>query len=311
MAGVLKQRIDLRRGWNAIHLELDPLDPTPAAIFDKAGVEKVATYFPRRTPVEFIQDPGSASWKEEGWRVWFAPSQAEAPLSDLYAIPGGQGYLVYANAEVTWEVEGRAVFRAIRWQADSYNFVGFPVNPVSPPTFAQWFAGSTAHRSTTRPVVYRLDGEGHWVPVERMEGTLIEPGVAYWVFCQGGSTYQGPLEVSVPRGVPGLGLEYGSETETLTMEFRNRTRLPLGFAIEMTPAAAAPLSYERRVPNSTDRVREPLDGAVAFGPLDGGGDLTLRVTLDRAAMAGEVNALLTVRDEVGGRVLIPVGGRLP
>lgn len=310
-ADVVRQSIPLQRGWNAVHLKVDPLDPLPAAVFRGLPVEKVATFFPRRTPVEFIQDPGSANWKQEGWSVWFADTVPEAALSDLFSIPGGQGYLIYATAPATWEIEGRVGVRPVRWRADSYNLVGFAVDPVSPPTFAQWFAGSPAHQPGKRPVIYRLDGSGHWVPVDRRDATLIEPNAAYWVFCQGGSDYQGPLEVSVPRGVPGLGLEYGSEAETITLQFRNRTASPVRFDVEMTPAGAVPLSYERRVTQSNDRVREPLDGSSSFGPLEAGEDLVLRVTLDRSALPGAVAALLTVRDDIGGRVQIPVSGRLP
>jgi hypothetical protein len=311
-ADVVRQSVPLRRGWNAVHLKVDPLDPAPAAVFRGLPVEKVATFFPRRTPVEFIQDPASADWKQEGWSVWFADTQPEALLSDLYAIPGGQGYLVFASAPATWEVEGRVVFRPTRWRADSYNFVGFAVDPVSPPTFAQWFAGSPAHQPSRRPLIYRLDATGHWVPVDRRDTTVIEPDAACWVFCQGGSEYQGPLEATVLRSTRGGGLDFGKVAETLTLRLRNPGPTPLGFTLELSPDGALPLSYERRLPALGQTARLGLTSLTVFPPLEPGGELDVRITLDRAQMtAAEATGLLSVRDEVGGVVRIPVKGQLP
>ena len=313
VAGPLEvQSIRLKEGWNAIFLRIDPVQPEPGAVFGGLPVTKVTTYFPTRTPVEYIQDPGSVSWKQVGWRAWFSPESPEAPLSDLYAIQGGQGYLVQATTNTVLNLQGKTAARSVRWKADSYNFVGFPVDEVAPPTFAQWFAGSPAHRSTTRPTVYVLGADHRWRPVDRPESTLIQAGTAYWVYCQGGSDYQGPLDVSMVSGVRGGGVNFGDVTEAVTVRFRNTTPVPMSFSLSLTPTNLLPVLYEQRVAAQAERLAIPLEGTVAFGPLEPEESRNVRLVLDRALMSRvSGSALLNVRDDVGGWIRIPVNGNLP
>jgi hypothetical protein len=306
------QTLALRAGWNAIALQIDPLAPAPAAVFTNLPVDKVATYFPTRTPVEFIQDVSSLPWKQKGWRAWFAPARPEALVSDLYALSGGQCYLVHATAPATLNLQGTVVNRRPRWRADSYNFVGFPVDPAYPPTFQAWFAGSTAHQSTTRTMIFTLDANDRWAPVTRPESTLIQPGTAYWVYCQGASDYAGPVEVTVPLAVADKGVDFGDVTESVTVRFRNPASTPIGFTLELTPAGALPVYYEQKLLAQGQRLQLPLAAAVSFGPLEAGGEMNLRLTLDRALMTGTNGAaVLSVRDDVGSLIRIPVTGSLP
>ena len=223
------QTIALRRGWNAIYLTVDPTDSSPMTLFAGTPITKVATYFPLRTPVEYIQDPASAPWKKAGWSIWFAPTLPESAINDLYAILGGQGYLVFATTQTTLSVSGVARLNRIRWRSDSFNLVGFPVDPESPPTFSAWFAGTTAHLPKDRASIFFLDGDGHWRAVDHPESTPIQPNVAYWVFSRGHSDYQGPLDISVPAGGPVKGIHFGSTTETLSVRIRNTTGTPVRF----------------------------------------------------------------------------------
>src|SRR5262249_20386346 len=148
------------------------------------------------TPLEFIRDPGLVRWKEDGWSVWYAPQRPDAFLSNLRAIQGNKAYLIYAERACTWNPGGYVVFQAPHWQSDSFNLVGFPVDSVSPPTFAKFFAGSKAHQELR---VYRLVDE-RWVPVNNPGSTPMRAGEACWVYCEGGSDYQGPLAVNLAYG---------------------------------------------------------------------------------------------------------------
>jgi len=309
---VITQTFSLVQGWNSIYLAVDPADASPADLFGGVPVTKVATYFPTRTPVEFIQDPASASWKKQGWSVWFAPSLAESAINDLFSIPGGQGYLVYATANATLNVSGTARLNRIRWRSDSFNLVGFAIDPVSPPTFSAWFSGTTAHLPVNRASIFTLDGSGHWRAVDHPESTQIRPNTAYWVFSRGGSDYQGPLDVLVTSGVPGKGADFGDVTQNLIVRFRNPTSVPIRFTAELSPPAGLPVTYELRSPNLATQSQTPLSPLVSFGPLEAGADLKLRLTLDRALMS-QTNgaAVITVRDDVGSLIQIPVTGSLP
>jgi hypothetical protein len=306
------QVIQLQAGWNAIHLNVEPTDSRPEVVFGGAPITKVATFFPTRSPVEFIQDPASPSWKQQGWSIWYASVLPESAVSDLSAIIGGQGYLIFATARATLNVSGTVKLNRIRWRADSFNFVGFPVDPVSPPTFTAWFAGSTAQMSTTRRTIFALDGSGHWRAVDHPEATQIQPNAAYWIFCAGGSEYQGPLDITLPLGVPKNGADFGAVTETIPIRFRNLSGVPIRFGAELSPANSLPVSYEARSGDQATRSQAALSPAVTFDPLEAGGQYVLRLTLDRALMTTtNGTAVLTVRDDVGSFVRIPVSGRLP
>lgn len=302
------QTIALQKGWNAIYVQVDPADRDPAKVFAGLPVLKVAAYLPSRTPVEFIQDPTSKAWKKEGWSVWYGPGTSEEGLSDLYAIPGGRGYLVNMAEAGQLTLHGFVIFPQTLWRADAYNFVGFQVDPVSPPTFAAWFAGSPNHQSTRRPTVYSLDATGHWVPVERMDQVQIQPGRAYWVFCQGGSSYQGPLSVIGTAGR----LDYGDVTKTLAVRMINPLSNPLSVTMEVVEADSLPLVYEKMLLSLGQTLLVPMDSAVVLPTIEAGDELQVRLSLDRAGMTRKAGtAVLVLRDSVGSLLRIPVTGKLP
>lgn len=306
------QTFALKAGWNAIYVEVEPADPTPALIFTNTPVTKVAGFFPNTSPVEYIQDPASASWKQSGWRVWYAPSMPESAINDLGAIRGGQGYLVHAMADTTLRIAGEIRLRRIRWRSDSFNFVGFPVNPDEQPTFAAWFAGSTAQQSDSRVAVYTLDSSGYWRPVSQPQSTLIQPGVAYWVFSKGGSDYQGPLDVSIPAGGAEGRLDFSAAGDALTLLFKNPTGFPIRFNLTLESSGSFPLAHESKLPARADRVQTPIVSTELFGPVEPGSKLPVRFSLDRAQLSDSANsAVITVRDDVGSLVRIPVTGRNP
>lgn len=311
-APVVTQTFSLVQGWNAIYLAVDPADAIPATLFGGVPVTKVATYFPTRTPVEFIQDPASAPWKKQGWSIWFAPALAESAINDLFSIPGGQGYLVYATANATLNITGTARLNRIRWRSDSFNLVGFPVDPASPPTFSAWFAGTKVHLPVNRASIFALDGSGRWRAVDHPESTQIRPNTAYWVFSRGGSDYQGPLDVAVPLSVSGRGADFGSVIENVTVRFRNPTGVPIRFTAELTPSDGLPVTYALRSQDLATKSQVSFFPKAAFGPLESGGEFNLRLTLDRALMSQTSGAaVITVRDDVGSLIQIPVTGNLP
>jgi hypothetical protein len=236
----------------------------------------------------------------------------ESAISDLRSIRGGQGYLVFASADSTLNVTGETVLRRFRWRSDSFNFVGFPVASDSPPTFAAWFAGSTAQQSGARPSTYLLDASGFWRPVLQPEITQIQPGVAYWIFCRGGSDYQGPLDVSLPRAGADGRLDFGTATERLPVTLRNTTTSPIRYQLELSSADALPLTQERTLPGQAGRVAFPIVNGAQLEPLEPGAKVDLQLALDRAQLSATGGAVvLTVRDEVGSQIRIPVTAKNP
>src|SRR5947207_5004469 len=196
-AGTLRtQQIQLQKGWNSVFLEVFPIGSDPGVVFSNAPVGIAAAYFPLPNSVEFVRDPSRINWKKEGWGVWYASRREDAFLSNLHAIEGNKAYLIFAESDFTWTVQGEALFQRRQWKADSFNLTGFGVDEVAPPTFGKFFAGSKAH---AQPRIYRLADE-RWVKVTSPDATSMKSGEACWVYCQGASDYQGPLNVTIPLG---------------------------------------------------------------------------------------------------------------
>ena len=155
-----------------------------------------AAYFGGDSPVQFIQNPGSISWKKDGWAVWYAPSRPDGFLATLFAINGNRAYLIYAESDFIWNVGGDVNLGKAKWKPDSYNFVGFGVDAVAPPTFGKFFAGSPGHQPGR---IYRLVN-GQWTLIASPATAPMRSGEACWIYCQGASDYQGPLTVKLATG---------------------------------------------------------------------------------------------------------------
>lgn len=305
------QTIALRKGWNAVAVRVDPASPAPNDVFRGLPVDKVAAYFPQATPLEYIQDPSARPWKEKGWRAWFSELSPDAFISDLSAIQAGRCYLVHATEAVTLNLTGTVVHHRVRWKGDSFNLVGFPVDPENPPTFAAWFAGSAAHRSTTRTIVYQLDDQDRWSAVTKPERTEIQAGRAYWVWCQGASDYQGPLDVSINGGLSQR-LNYGDVAETLPMKLANSLETPLAVVMSLSPTNGMPVRMEQKILTLGERVNVPLTQSIDLGSLEPKSGRSVRLTLDRSLLANTGgSAVLTLRDDVGSLLRIPVTAAAP
>jgi len=299
-----EQSLDLHAGWNAVFLEVEPADASPEAVFTNTPIDVVAHYFPRTSPVQYITDPAETSWNEPGWGVWYAPSRPESVVSSLHAIHGNKAYLVHTPAACAWNVAGSVTFRRLSWQADSFNLVGFGVDEESPPTFERVFA-SAGGRVGQR--IYRLDAGGKWQPVTLPASTRVRSGEAYWVYCQGKTDYQGPLDVRVP----GLGgLDFGNVGSRLDVEFFNTSGEAASITVEVVPGSGdLPLAQVVRdlpaLQTSYPELQTTTQLVVAAGQVD-----RLALEVRREAMSAAVqNRLLKITTSQGLRYWVPVRAR--
>jgi hypothetical protein len=225
------QEIALQKGWNAVYLEVQPADAAPAVVFAGLPVDKVAALFKNPGNQQFVTDPEVSLTQAQGWGVWYAPTLPEAFLKSLDAIEGNRAYLVHARENCQWRATGRVTGALVSWQPDAYNFTGFSVSASVAPTFAQFFAGSAAHKDQP---IYRLVN-GRWKQVLQLSAEAMRSGEAFWIHCKGPSDYQGPLRVEVSGQVLGL----GQSAADLTL--RNEAPHPLTPTIQHVPGDATPL----------------------------------------------------------------------
>jgi hypothetical protein len=296
------QTLQLQRGWNAVFLEVIPTNPAPANLFAGAPVNIVATFLGTETTVQFISDPASIGWKKEGWAVWYATQRPDSFLSTLHAVEGHRAYLIQAEQDFTLNIEGYAELARTVWKADSYNFTGFSLDPQSPPTFEKFFGGSKAHRSAR---IFRLVND-HWSLVTNPTGTQMRAGEAFWVECQGGSDYQGPLRVTLPEGTR---LSFGERIQSHLL-VANESRDPAAVQVEtIGMEQTIPLAYTLTAVTDTGPrdVDTNLPAVHPFGTLEPRGKNSLRLKVRRDRMTSPSAAtLLKISNGAGAVVWVPV-----
>lgn len=282
LAQAASQTLRLAVGWNAVHLDVVPTGSV-GEIMGGVPVDLVTTFYPEKQRVTALHDPAAEVWKNAEWRTWQAEGGPGAFLNNLHALEGGRAYLIRATAAATLTLTGAPATGRLRWQAQAFNFTGLPADPDSPATFAGFFAHSPAHLPLR---AYRLV-TGKWQPVTPTEP--IKRGAAYWIWCDEGSEFQGPLDLR-PDG-PGVIAEGGS------------------FAVKLLGVSGLPLPVRVSATGSLALGITPPDGfrsaaLPAEVPAGAGEPLSYRFTTLGVPVSGE-SAVVDFR-AAGVRISLPV-----
>jgi hypothetical protein len=307
---VRTQEIALHAGWNAIFLEVEPVDVLPAKVFGGLPVDRVATLFESPASNQFVTDPGVDLFKGRGWGVWYAPGLPEEFLRSLDAINGKRAYLVHAKSACQWRVSGQVEFALTKWQPDAFNLVGFSVRSAGGPTFEQFFAGSKAHHGQA---IYRLV-ESRWKQVVQPAAESLRSGEAFWIFCKGPSDFQGPLRVETASR---QGLLLGSRAAEVIV--RNECPHPLTATVRHMPGgdgAPLPLSIlvtvygNVAVPVMTAAARMPAGAWEQPLPtMEAAGAMAIPFECRAAEMLRvRQGSLLQITTDLGTETWIPVSG---
>lgn len=296
----ITQTVELKAGWNAVFLEVEPDDPDPEVVFEGKPVDLALTYYPVQSPVEFIRDPEDVPWKKPGWHRWVPPDAEEVFLNNLYALQANQAYLVHCKEDYTWDVTGTTKFQRRTWQPDSFNFVGFHVDPVDPPSFGQYFGGSKAHADFH---IYYLEAD-QWKRLKDPSAS-ISAGQAYWVYCRGGSDYMGPLDITLPHS--GSALRFLVTNPALEIRIANRSANVSSVSLNAEMDHAVPFSREIESLKGEGTTYEPLGPEGWNFSFEPESEQKVRLVLRREEIsADEIRSLLKISDDTGNRFYIPV-----
>jgi len=301
LAQTVEQTITLNPGWNSIYLEVQPENYDPPSVFEGIDVASVWTWAQRRTTVDFVQDPSEGLWNTSGWLVWAPEGTSEHIVTNLFAMFAGKSYIVNytGSSPHTLTVSGIPNVDKIKWVSDSYNLVGFHLDPDAPPTFASYFAPSPAHNGQA---VYRLQTNGQWIQVAPSDQMRV--GEAYWVYTQGQSAYNGPLMVELPGRD---GLDYDRFRQKYLINIKN-IGSPGTIIMEMQGAEhPVPLTYRDSLGDLRKTAIWPeLDGPLELdAPTDHA--MSVQFSVDRVNLSAEsAGSILEIRDGVGSRWLVPV-----
>jgi hypothetical protein len=214
------QTVPLRPGWNAVFLEVQPEPRECDAIFAGPPVESAWGWNKRFSPVQFISDPAKLILPSPNWLAWLPAIHPLAAQVNLFILEGGKCYLIKLpdNASPTnWVVRGIPSVRKPEWNSDSFNLVGFHVDPATPPTFQSFFAGATGITATN---IYRLGTNGYWQQVTNPTTAKLSYGEGLWIKTVGASDFAGPLTLGLEQR---NGLDYGRTLTEQTLRIRNNS----------------------------------------------------------------------------------------
>ncbi len=296
------QSFNLQAGWNAIWLEISPVNPDVNVALAGLPLDSIWTFQARLTAADFIQDPSEPVWNRERWLVHVPTNRLESLNNNLFSLTSHRAYLIKLTAAATLNVTGQPALRRVAWVPDAYNLRGFPIDPASPPTFNTFFRPSSAHFnsiSNRLERIYKLNAAGQWSLAG--PGETMQRGTAYWVFCRGGSDYQAPFEVDLGSGES---LTFGASVDQLTIQLVNRSTTAAAVSLR-DASAATPLAYG--LFNPTNGLQWLTLPSPLTQPLPGGQGASLKLAVRRAALAPAGYASIAeFRNGAGIQYLIPV-----
>jgi len=296
------QTFSLNPGWNAVYLELQPQSNSPAVVFKNLpSGSSVWAWTGKDSSPQFIQDPSEAQVNSPKWLAIFT-SAAESSLNNLYAISANSAYLVHVagNSPLTLNIEGRPTIRHKNWIPDSFNLTGFGFS-ATPPTFATFFAPSNSHKNQA---IYRLDNAtGVWVIINNPATTSMRSGEAFWIYCQSGSDYQGPLTVEADGSD---GLDFGAGITIQTLKVSNYSSIDRTVSVaQLSATNPVALAYRRYDVTSGSIITNPLSSMPPV-TVKAGSSAVITLAAQRGGFNGSAASVLEFTDVQGSRVRVPV-----
>jgi len=308
-AFTMNQSFNLRAGWNAIWLEVEPVNQDINVVFQGIPVESVWTFASVVSSVDFIQDPAEPVWNRDRWLVHVPTNQVASLNNNLFKVNGNRAYLVKVSGPATLNISGEPKLRFPAWAPDAYNFRGFPVDPNALPTFASFFRFSPAHYNIAQQrlqKIYQLNDAGQWTLVNQFD--RMKHGEAYWVYTSGASEFIAPLGIAVDSG-GGNGLEFSSAVTESTLLLQNiGTIIRTATVTDIGPGGS--LSYQlNTTPPSWGTLPRPFTQTLGA---NGSYNLLLGANFAGISSTTLYETIVRVTDGQGTMYNIPVNiGRTP
>jgi hypothetical protein len=239
------QQIILSGGWNAIYLEVDPVNRNCDALF--AGypqVESVWKYDRTFTTVQFQQNPSTPLPDSAHWIGWLPKSNPEAFLGKLTQLQGGNAYMIRVPDRAqsfVWSLKGMPSPPLDHWVPNTLNLAGFPVDKMVAPTVATFFQGISEINvgPGTSSTIYSLNADGNESQIRQPEHTFLKAGTAYWL------RVERFLHSSLPFAIEGeykasRKLDFGTDRTESLLTLRNLSGVPLNLKFALLPSESAP-----------------------------------------------------------------------
>jgi hypothetical protein len=197
-------------------------------------------------------------------------------------------------------IDGRPTIRHKGWVPDSFNLSGFGF-ASTPPTFASFFASSNSHKNQA---IYRLNNTtGSWEIVNNPATTAMRSGEAFWVYCQSGSDFQGPLTVEADGSD---GLDFGVGITILSLKIFNSSTIDRTVSVAQL-SAASPVALAYRYYNATSGLIN-TESLSSMPPVTvkAGSSTVITLAVQRGSFSGSGASVLEFTDGQGSRIRLPV-----
>lgn len=239
----LTQSIELRPGWNAVQLHVDP---SHAALDEIVGmdasnpIEEVWLWTPAAGVAQFTQTPQVPTASVAQWTSW---RRGTGAASELRRLPGNAACLVrMANVgtNYTFRLLGRPVPPRNRWTSTGLNFMGMPTPDGASVGMDAFLAPAPGLMLDLQ--VYRYNGgeldAGNPSAVYAYRTTAFRRGEAFWL--KAGTRfnrYFGPVDVELsdPRGVV-----FGGRVGEQRVRLRNRANRAVVVRLAMVASEPPP-----------------------------------------------------------------------
>ena len=324
------QTINLKAGWNAVYLHVDPSHDTLENLVGTDltnPIMEVWLWAPPSSTLQFVQSPQQPV---EGAQ-WMAWNRNSADLQLLQRLVGNSAYLVRVGTNVptyAWTIKGKPLPPTYEWTTTGLNFLGFPTVPTGAPTFESFLAKAPELQQNAE--IYHYPGgdlgSGNPARLYSLRTTKVNRGQAYWI--RSGTTYNryfAPFELAMSGS---RGVNYGDTLNASSFRLRNLTASNLTVTLRLAASETPPSGQTNIAGTPSLIVRGALntsDLTYAYTNLSVGGTHTWTLAgkglpgsevevvlgLDRVAMGGTVGALfagvLRLTDSFGhSQVDLPV-----
>lgn len=319
----VQQRVELKKGWNAIYLEATPTNPAPASfaqLFPAGLVKTIGCYLPDADDrTRQINDDGTA--RRGACLQFYAWSAAADPaISSLGTMCGGNCYLVNATDAATAVVTGVPALPRMRWRdSDSSTNVLASIVGVSADADTSVSADAYFGEGPFSGRLYSVGGTDTSAPkfteVPRMTRPLRLPsvvgGLAYGVSSSRVEDWPGVVDVGGLQIDGSLTFDPTSSEESFTVRNAGTKERTLQISlVNSTLADERPpklLYFDAAATNGTNWVSFSSHDV----RLAAGAKRTVYLALDRTGTAGPATnaAVIAVSDLDGGtamRVRFPV-----
>ena len=297
------QSIELKKGWNAVHVQVDSGEQSLNEVFGGTPIDLVATYYHQFSSAEFIKDPSEEPWQDASWHKWIAPDRPDAFLSNLYRLNAGRGYLVHATEDHEWSLTGSVRLYKHRWQPSAFTLTGLPVTAV-PPAVSQLMDISGVHREQPIYTLETKEGVSRWVKVEDRVSIGIEQNKAYWIYTNGGSEhFTGAIDVKLSDTHTARELDFLNIVNVKKITLRNASDSERSVSLTLVNNDVPLMMRERDSETKLSTYRS-VTGSLFDEPLviPAGEETEIVLQVDRKAIADntQVEGLLKITDDVGG-----------